>query len=366
MLEKSKSLAVIILFSAMLGLFSISHALLADAAVSYSERRLLARFPAVTSRDLFSGRLADELEEYLADQFPSRESFRALKAAVQLWLLRQKDKDGLYYADGHLLKLEYPLREHAVLQAADKFRALYDTYLQGMRVYYAIIPDKNYFVAAKNGYPAMDYRRLESLLAGRLQGMKYISLFECLELADYYRTDLHWRQECLLPVVDRLAREMDLPRRLSSVQYEKVALFPFYGAYYGQYGLPLPPEELVYLTNTAIEQATVKYYGQGEPAAVYDTSRFTGVDPYDVFLSGPVPLVEIENKLSFTEKELIMFRDSFGSSLAPLLLAAYRKITLVDLRYMSPALLGKMLDFDRQDVLFLYNTQILNHGEMLK
>ncbi|NLN06372.1 MAG: hypothetical protein GX167_01975 [Firmicutes bacterium] len=366
MLEKSKNLAVIMLFSAVLGIFSLSHVLSADGTVSYSERRQLARFPAVTLQNLFSRRLADELEEYFADHFPYRDSFRALKAAVHFWLFHQKDKDGLYYADGHLLKLDYPLREHAVLRAADKFSALYDTYLQGMRVFYAVIPDKNYFAAAKNGYPALDYRRLEALLADRLQEMKYISLFDCLELDDYFRTDLHWRQERLQAVVDRLAAEMGLPRDLASADYDKVALSPFYGAYYGQYGLPLPPEELVYLTNKAIEQASVKIYGQNDPAPVYDPAKFTGVDPYDIFLAGPVPLAEIENNLSITEKELILFRDSFGSSLAPLLLAAYRKITLVDLRYVSPALLGELLAFGTQDVLFLYNTHILNHGEMLK
>jgi len=93
-LEKSKNLAVIMLFSAVLCIFSLSHVLSADGTVSYSERRQLARFPAMKLQNLFSRRLADELEEYFADHFPYRDSFRALKAAVHLWLLRQKDNDG--------------------------------------------------------------------------------------------------------------------------------------------------------------------------------------------------------------------------------------------------------------------------------
>ena len=61
-----------------------------------------------------------------------------------------------------------------------------------------------------------------------------------------------------------------------------------------------------------------------------------------------------------------MFRDSFGSSLAPLLVDGYAKITLVDIRYISPALLDRFIAFDDQDVLFLYSVSILNSSETIK
>ena len=36
-----------------------------------------------------------------------------------------------------------------------------------------------------------------------------------------------------------------------------------------------------------------------------------------------------------TEKELVIFRDSFGSSISPLLINYYSKITIIDNRYIS-------------------------------
>ena len=63
---------------------------------------------------------------------------------------------------------------------------------------------------------------------------------------------------------------------------------------------------------------------------------------------------------------LLMFRDSFGSSLAPLLAEGYREILLVDIRYISPAVLGEMVSFEGQDVLFLYSENVLNNSETLK
>ena len=67
-----------------------------------------------------------------------------------------------------------------------------------------------------------------------------------------------------------------------------------------------------------------------------------------------------------TDRELVIFRDSFASSLAPLLLEGYSRVTLVDIRYLSPAQLGRYLTFTDQDVLFLYSTGVLNNSSTLK
>ena len=92
----------------------------------------------------------------------------------------------------------------------------------------------------------------------------------------------------------------------------------------------------------------------------------TSMDNYDIFLDGPAALITIENPHAETDKELILFRDSFGSSIAPLFAEAYAKVTLVDLRYLSSDYLSQFVEFGGKDVLFLYSTTILNTSEMLK
>ena len=54
----------------------------------------------------------------------------------------------------------------------------------------------------------------------------------------------------------------------------------------------------------------------------------------------------------------LVFRDSFAASLLPLLAEGYSEITLADIRYLSPSMLGKFIDFTVQDVLFLYSTSV--------
>ena len=99
----------------------------------------------------------------------------------------------------------------------------------------------------------------------------------------------------------------------------------YYGLYYGYAALPVKPEKISYLTNNAIENAVVTNFETNQKTAVYDMEKAAGKDPYEMFLSGSVSLLTIENPSAKTDKELVIFRDSFASSLAPLLIEGVRE-----------------------------------------
>lgn len=140
----------------------------------------------------------------------------------------------------------------------------------------------------------------------------------------------------------------------------------FYGVYYGQAALPFAPEEIKYLTGEAINACKVYDWQNGRDIPVYSMEKAGGKDPYEMFLSGSLSLVTIENPLAKEDRRLVIFRDSFGSAIAPLLISGYSEITLADIRYMNPDNLGKFVDFEGCDVLFLYSTLVLNNSETLK
>ena len=85
-----------------------------------------------------------------------------------------------------------------------------------------------------------------------------------------------------------------------------------------------------------------------------------------MYLSGTRALLTFENPDASTDQELVVFRDSFGSSLVPLLVQDYAKVTLVDIRYVASDFVGQFVDFHGQDVLFLYSTLVLNSSSTLK
>jgi hypothetical protein len=194
--------------------------------------------------------------------------------------------------------------------------------------------------------------------------MKYIDITALLDSECFYRTDTHWRQEKILPVAQKLASKMGV--ELKADYKENLLEKDFYGVYYGQYALNFEADKIVYLTNDVLGNVSVYDYENQKQISVYDMERAVGRDPYEMFLSGSLPLITIENENATTDKELVIFRDSFGSSLAPLLAEGYKKITLVDIRYIHPNMLENYIEFTNQDVLFIYSTSVLNNSETIK
>ncbi len=335
---------------------------------SESERRVLADIPELSWETVSDGCFMNDFESYTADQFPMRDTFRGVKSFTELMVLQKLDNNGLFIKDGYILKNEYPLNDEMLDHAAERFRFIYDTYLaeNDMNIYFSVVPDKNYYVLQDGINLSLDYSELISKMREKTDYMTYIDITALLSAEDYYRTDTHWRQECITDVAEYLAAEMgvSLDSEYTINELDK----PFYGVYTGQLALPAESDTIKYLTNDTLRQCIVKTYSTGAPAdsTVYNMEKAYGKDPYEMFLSGAEPLITIENPSADTDRELIIFRDSFGSSLAPLLADGYAKITLADIRYMQSGLLGNFIDFENQDVLFMYSTLLLNNSLALR
>ena len=337
-------------------------------AISVSERRPLAQMPALNDQTLLSGTFMKEFDTYTLDQFPAREQFRKLKSLFHYYVLRQSDNNDIYIHNGYAAKLMYPLDEQAIEHAMGRLNHVYNTYLKdsGSQIYMAVIPDKSYYLASEGGYPALDYEKLFASVEASMPWAEHISLTDALTISDYYKTDIHWRQENLIPAAQKLAQAMDLVEPKAEDYREETLPKAFYGVYYGQAALPMDPEPMKLLTNDQIEGCTVYDHETGKTVPVYNLELLGSKDLYDVYLSGAKSLLTIENPNAQTDRELIVFRDSFASSMIPLLLQDYSKVTLVDTRYMSAEVLGNFLTFDGQDILFMYCTTVLNTKGVLR
>ena len=342
--------------------------LLPDGELSESERRPLEQWPGITGQTLLDGSFMEKFENYSLDQFPLRDTFRQIKALFHYYALRQADNNDVYLADGYAAKLLYPLNEKALDHNLGRLQHLYEKFLRdsGSEIYAAVIPDKSYYLAEVNGYPAMDYEALFSQVRTALPWASHVDLTDCLTIEDYYRTDIHWRQERLLPAARRLCQALGVTPPVETDYYKTVLERPFYGVYYGQAALPMRPDEMVLLQSQLLDQCTVYDHESGKTVPVYDWDKLTSKDLYDVYLSGARSLLTIENPNAATDRELIVFRDSFSSSMVPLLLADYASVTLVDIRYLSTDLLGNFVDFHGQDVLILYSANVLNIEGILR
>lgn len=352
---KNKSIITVAACGAFLLALSLWCFFGAKETYSESERRVLAKFPQITWQTITSGEFANGFEEYTTDTFPARDIWRSIKAYTSLGLLGQKDNNDIFLARGHISKLEYPMNTPMLDHAIALFTQVKEKYLGDNPVYFAMIPDKNKDLAQLK----LDYEAFEKYMQEGLSFATPISIGDLLTPEDYYYTDTHWRQEKIIDVAQRLAEAMGTD--ISAEYTQEILEDPFYGVYAGQSALRCDPDTIVYLTNDTIAGLQVE-----GADAVYDMKKADSRDPYEMFLSGNQPVIKLTNPQNSQGRRLILFRDSFGSSIAPLLAEGYSEITLVDLRYINSQLLDRFVDFENADVLFLYSTILLNNSLAMK
>lgn len=346
--------------------FTALHLFTPDKDISEWERRRLEPFPDISVSSLTKGTFMRNFETYLADHFPLRDSFRTLKAKFHFNVLGQKDNNDIYIADGYAGELDRNINTDSVQKFTQKLTSLYDTYVKNTdcKAFFSLIPDKSFYLTENTLYPHYSFDELYGLTMKNLpEEFNEIELYSLLSASSYYATDSHWKQEEIVPVADRIRENIGMDALGS---FEKKEVGDFYGVYYGQSALPLEEDKLVYLTNEEIEKSTVTSIENKGTTRVYDLSKLDTFDRYSIFLSGAVSILEISNPAGDKDKELILFRDSFGSSLTPLLLSGYSKVTLIDTRYISPDMISDYVTFTNQDVLFIYSSAIVNNSASLR
>ena len=361
MSEKNKNKIVTILFAIIIILSFFINIIKKDEIISIAERRKLEQFPSVSISQIINGTFFNKFDKYVTDQFFERELFRKIKINTELKLLSKKNYNNLYEYNNYIIEQIYPLNEKSILNISNKIIEIKEKYLtENNKIYYSIIPDKNYFINKDN--LKIDYNNLENILNEKLNFGKYIRIFDLLQLEDYYKTDSHWKQEKLIKIAQKFGQEMKL--NLNN-NYEEKIITEFKGVYSGQLPINEEKDEIKILTNNVLKNCTVYNYEKNEATTIYNFDKMNSLDKYDIYLSGAVSLISIENTENKIGKELVVFRDSFASSFVPLLVEGYDKITLIDTRYISPKILSQYIEFNNQDILFLYSTSIINNSYTL-
>ncbi|MBR3996821.1 MAG: hypothetical protein IKI93_00585 [Clostridia bacterium] len=345
-------------FVSFLLIFGVLHVILPDQAISRTERRSLAQFPSVGLSSVTDGVFMQNMEKYLPDQFPFREGFRSVKSLIER-LSGRLDVNDIYDTDGYLASLEFGYSEDAVIRTADKLKRLREIFSACPSAVICPIPPKNFYL--HDGiHPVPDFHGLERLLAETLTDYGFCGISDTLTQESYYRTDSHWRQEMLDDTAAKICASLGVG--YVTEVYTEYRIGEFYGVWAGQSALPVDPDVLVYRVSPSVESASVTAVGS-DMNWVYTPEKID-LDPYDVFLGGAVPVVEIVNENG--TGDLIVVRDSFGASLIPLLIPSFHRITAVDLRYISSEYLFRYVKQDDASLLILLSAGILNNSEMLK
>ena len=357
MKEKIKNIIVSLLFSSFIITIFIINLIKKDDEISISERRKLEQFPDISTKTVFDGTFFKKFDSYVNDQFIKRDGLRLIKANIEL--KTRGNYKNLYIYNGYIIEQLYPLNEKSVLNFTNKVKEIKDLYLKNNNIYISVVPDKNYFVNDNN--LKLDYDKLINIVNSEIDA-KYIDLFNILSLDNYYITDSHWKEETLREIVKKFSKEMDFDVNNNYIEKE---ITSFKGVYASRLPINVKEDKIKILINDTINSSIVYNYETGKNEGIYNLNKSNSLDKYDIYLSGSVSLLKITTN-NQSNKRLIIFRDSYGSSITPLFTEGYKEIIVVDTRYISPKLLANYIDFNSADVLFLYSTSLINNSYTLK
>ena len=355
--DKIKDIVVTIIFLfTIISLFLIN-VIKKDTDISIAERRKLATMPELTTKSLFDGTYFKKFDSYVTDQFVERDAFRKIKIDIEL--STKGEYNNLYLYDDYIIEEIFPLNSNSINNLTSKINYIKDTYLNdNSNIYYTIIPDKNYFV--NKGNLKLDYNKLQDMMKNNLSNINYINIFDKLTLDNYYKTDTHWKEEDLFNVANTIANQMNFDITNNNNVVNTITTFK--GSYAGRLSVTKDIDTIKTISNPSTLNSSVYNYETKKYTDIYDYTKINSLDKYDIYLSGAVPIIDIINNNTSSDKELIVFRDSYGSSLIPLLIEGYKKITVIDIRYISSKILNKYIDFNDQDVLFMYSILTINNS----
>ena len=354
--DKIKDIVVTLVFLfTIISLFLIN-VIKKDTDISIAERRKLATMPELTTKSLFDGTYFKKFDSYVTDQFIKRDTFRKIKIDIEL--STKGEYNNLYMYDDYIVEEIFPLNTNSINNLTNKINYIKSTYLNNnSNVYYTIIPDKNYFV--NKGNLKLDYNKLQDIMKNNLTNLNYINIFDKLTLNNYYKTDTHWKQEDLFNVANTIANQMNFDITNNNIIN---TVTTFKGSYAGRLSITKDIDTIKTISNPSTLNSSVYNYETKKYTKIYDYDKLKSLDKYDIYLSGASSIIDIVNPTSNSNKELIVFRDSYGSSLIPLLIDGYKKITVIDIRYVSSKILNNYIKFNNQDVLFMYSILTINNS----
>ena len=358
-MSKKACFAVSAVFLLFIAFFFVLNLITPDIEFSERENRYLETRPKFSFSALFSGNYIKDYESYATDQFPYRDTWITLKAALEL-AAGKAENNGVILCENDTLIEPFQAPDAATLEKnATAVNALEKN--AGVPVYFALIPGKSDIYAEllpANTPNDSQFSFIES--AYELANAQTIDMYAALDGHRdeyvYYRTDHHWTTLGAYYGYAALCEAMGFePTPLSDFTPETVS-DAFYGTTYSSSGFSwvAPDSMALYVKDPGT--LTIENYADGTAAegVLYDYSYLDKKDKYATFFGGNTPLLQINTGREDGERLLIL-RDSYADSMAPFLLSDFSEIHMIDLRYYKASILDYIEEQKIDRVVVMYS-----------
>lgn len=354
-----------LLFLMMLGIICLFNLVSGDKEYSEKENRMLQQRPQFTLAGIESGRLMEQYESYLSDQFVGRNFWVSLKTRIDL-LAGKRESNGVFKGKNHYLleDIASPDQEQMAqnIEAIESFENKY----QDIPMYMMLVPNAANIESGKlPGFAVTEdqnqiFRNIQKELGDYINWVDVTKTLKKHKSEDiYYHTDHHWTTLGAFYAFQELASSMKLDTSKVSEWKSYAVTSEFNGTLSATSGYETGYEEPIYVyAPENIEDApevVVNYVNEKKKTAtLYDSSKLEEKDKYAMFLGGNYPMIDIRTTADTTDR-LLLIKDSYANCLVPFLVPYYREIIIIDPRYYYGDITEVMESNKITSVLFLYN-----------
>lgn len=331
-----------------------------DKTFSDKENRYLAGFPKITWSSIVDGSFMDDLETYLADQFPLRNSSITLKTNA-LRAVGQRKINGVYMGDnGYLIAEEESYDKDSVKKLTQAVNTFSEN-LSNVNVNVMLVPNAISIYTDKlpSGIKSGQKDTIDMVYGGLDENINPVDVYSTFrkyrDYQLYYKTDHHWTTKGAKFAFDEYADVTGLDTE--NVEYDTYCVSDnFQGTQASNCG--------VYSSNDIINICVphdsegsyiVNYvYETKKTTTLFDIDKLKEKDKYLVFMGGNYAEVDIDTA-SQSDRNLLVIKDSYANSFIPMLTPYYKKIIVVDPRYYYDNIYDLVSSNNINEVLFLYN-----------
>ena len=343
-------------FCLLLAVSTLAGLLLPDRYYSEREKRTLTQKPQFTVANFISGEFSDELEKYLTDQVPMRDSWVTAKTYMEL-AVGKRESGGVYIGrDKYLMdKFTSYSKKQLAANAAALAELQKKLAAEGISMDTILVPVAAQVLTDKlPAYaPTADYAAILQVMTDA--GVDTVDVFSALsahsDASIYYRTDHHWTSlgayyaycawRGIEPNVDEWTQE--------------ILCDNFHGTTWNKVPLPTVPAEEITAWYRQ-ESRHVSYNdGQYETDSIYERKYLDGSDQYAVFLNSNQAQTVIEG--SGKSGKLLLIKDSYGNTFSQFPAEDYAEVHVLDLRFFEGDVAEYAKENDITDALVLYGVQ---------
>lgn len=352
-----------------------------EKTFSENENRYLAGFPEYNFESYKNEEFMEGFDDWISDRFFGREDWIVMKNTSNK-LLGKTENNGVFVNNGMMMQKWDGYDEAVYQKNLDAINGFLERHGE-IPTYFMLVPNAQEIY--KENVPKFaeigDQKEFIENFYGSLKNITgtidvYSDLAANKDSYIYYRTDHHWTSYGAYLAYIAAGKELGYEGiNLDKFSVEH-ASDSFKGTLYSRtLDSSVKLDTMDYYTLTDNEpEVKVSVFDEYDSKTgnitfkEYDSMYFREYldtkDKYSSFLGQNSPIVTVENENAKSDKSLLIIKDSYAHSVVPFLTKEYKKVTMLDLRYIRTDFqtMARLEDYD--GLLFLYNVITFSEDDL--